>query len=265
MRPEHLVGDLRFAGRAAGSAGFTLLTLARFEVESRLHHGADDERLIAEAMRRYGRFMCGLYGVHVETGSVPISGFVSGRDDRGRGRVFVVNHRSGLDIIVTLAFLEGKHVSRADLAGWPIVGPAARRAGILFVDRESRRSGAAVVQHMIENIERGLGVIIFPEGTTFAGDEVRPFKPGAFAVARRTECEIVPVGIAYGGRASSFDDEPFMAHMRRVASVSDTRVGLVVGDPLRAKGRDSQSLAEAARQAVAEQVARARALAGPAL
>ena len=39
--------------------------------------------------------------------------------------------------------------------------------------------------------------------TTFSGDEVRPFRPGAFLAAQRTGAEIVPVGIAYEGAAQT--------------------------------------------------------------
>ena len=75
--------------------------------------------------------------------------------------------------------------------------------------------------------------MVYPEGTTFSGDEVRPFRPGAFLAAQRTGAEIVPVGIAYEGDAASFGDEPFVAHLLRVSSARRTRVGLAVGEPIR--------------------------------
>src|SRR6478609_5701447 len=102
------------------------------------------------------------------------------------------------------AFIEANTVSRADLAGWPVIGLAARRVGTLFVDRSDKRSGAAVINAMITGLESGRGVMVYPEGTTFAGDEVRPFRAGAFLAAQRAGAEIVPVGIAYGGDGASF-------------------------------------------------------------
>ncbi len=255
------IQDLRFAARAAAFAAYTSGTLLRFEIESRGHDQEGCERLIREAMRRHGRHMCKLYGIEVHSSGLPSEGYVSGRDARGKGRVFVSNHRSGLDILITLALLEGKHVSRADLANWPVVGKISRRAGILFVDRENRRSAAAVVSTMIERVEAGSAVIIFPEGTTYAGDEVRPFKPGAFAVARRTGCEIVPVGIAYRD-SSAFGDESFLDHMRRVSGAARTHVGFAVGEPFVAGKADSAALSDRAHTAVQALVHQARALVG---
>lgn len=249
--------DVRFAARAAAITGYIGLTLGRFEIEARGKSEAEQERLKAEAMLRFGRHMCAVYGIDVTTRGVE-GDHLPGRDASGRGRVFVCNHRSGLDILVTLKLLSGKHVSRGDLATWPVIGPIARRAGILFVDRESRRSAAAVVQQMIQAVEKGIGVIIFPEGTTYAGDEVRPFKPGAFAVARRTGCEIVPVGLAYGGGVS-FGDETFLEHMRRVSGARRVAVGLAAGAPLRAvEGEGSDGLAARAHAAVQALVHEAR-------
>jgi 1-acyl-sn-glycerol-3-phosphate acyltransferase len=199
--------------------------------------------------------------VEVVSSGLPPEGYVPGHDPSGLGRVFVSNPRSGLDILVTMAHLEGKHVSRADLAGWPVIGTIARRAGLLFVDRESKRSAAAVVRQMIEVVNAGRGIIIFAEGTTFSGDEVRPFKPGAFAVARRTGCEIVPVGLAYGGEGFSFDEESFVDHMRRVGGTQKTRVGLAVGEPLAfPKGADPAVLNDTVHGRVTELVQVARKL-----
>lgn len=256
-----VITDARFAARAATLAAYTTGTLYRHYVIARNATPDEDQALIRETMHRYGRHMTRLYGIDVRTEGVPESGIVAGTDSEGRGRVFVMNHRSGLDILVTLRLLEGKHVSRADLAGWPVIGKIAQRAGILFVDRENRRSAAAVVSTMIDNVEKGIGIIIFPEGTTYEGDEVRPFKPGAFAVARRTGCEIVPVGIAYAGNAS-FGEESFLEHMRRVSGAARTRVGFAVGQPFRAEKRDSAQLADAAHAEVQALVHRARALVG---
>lgn len=260
-----LLSDIRFGSRAAGIAAYIMGTLARHEAIVRTREVADEERMIADTMLRFGRHMSRLFGIQVLTKGVPSEGYVPGHGASGLGRVFVSNHRSGLDILVTMAHLEGKHVSRADLATWPAIGTIARRAGILFVDRESKRSAAAVVHKMIEVVSAGRGVIIFPEGTTYSGDEVRPFKPGAFAVARRTGCEIVPVGVAYAGPGATFDEESFVEHMRRVAGAPITKVALVAGEPLLfEKGADPTAVSDRVHEAVSSLVKEARALVGPA-
>ena len=259
-----VVGDARFAARTAALAAYSLGLYATFEAELRLRGSADDESLVREYRRRYGRHMAKLFGIETVTRGVPAAGYVERADARGVGRIFIVNHRSSLDIFITLALLDGKHLSRGDLAQWPIIGLLARRAGILFVDRSSRRSGAAAVQSMIQTIQDGSGIILFPEGTTFAGDEVRPFKAGAYAVAKRADCELVPVGIAYAGGGVAFGEEALLPHMRRVAGTKKVRVGFSVGTALRVDGlSDPVAFGEQLRASVQTEVTHARELVGP--
>jgi len=258
----HPIEDARFSGRALGIATYSLWCYVRFEVEARGRDERGMDRLIGETMHRYGRRMGALYGLDVKLGGFPDDGFLRGVDASGRGRVFVSNHRSAIDVLATLGHVEGKHVSRADLAGWPIIGLVARRIGILFVDRENRRSSADVMKRMIECVDHGIGVIVFPEGTTYEGDEVRPFKAGAFTVARRTGCEIVPIGIAYTGGGTSFGDESMLTHMRRVSGAPKTHLAMVAGEPFTHEGRDTRTLAEVAHDRVQALVREARKLAG---
>jgi lyso-ornithine lipid O-acyltransferase len=254
--------DVVFGGRTAGFAAYSLGTIARWEVESRGKDARQCEEILSATQLRFGRHMGRLFGLDVRCVGKG-SERMPGKDDRGRGRVFVSNHRSSLDILVMLAHLEGKFVSRGDLSQWPVIGPLARKSGMLFVEREDRRSAANVVQAMIARVESGVGIIIFPEGTTYPGDEVRPFKPGAFAVARRTGCELCPVGVAYGGDALTFGDESFLEHMRRVTGQTQTRVGLAVGAPTRAApGEDSAALAKRLHAEVQRLVGQARAEVG---
>lgn len=230
---------LRFSLRTAGFVGLTFGMYGLLEVDTALSPRERRDVVLHDWMQRYGQGLLQLYGVDV-TARGP---FVAegrrhpGADARGRGRVFVMNHRSVLDVFVTLAFFESTIVSRADLAGWPVIGMAARRVGTLFVDRSSRKSGSEVTNAMAAAVERGRGVMIYPEGTTFAGDEVRPFRAGAFAVAERAGAEIVPVGLAYGGGDAAFVDESLLDHMKRVSGARSTRAAIVVGEPIPPGGK----------------------------
>jgi len=167
------------------------------------------------------------YGPHIGEGRA-----YPGRDERGVGRIFVMNHRSGVDIPVAFTQLEAHVISRHDLAKWPLIGPGARRIGTLFVDRGSRRSGAEVLRKIAKSLEAGEGIAMFPEGTAFAGDEVRPFRPGAFTTAHRTGAQIVPLGIAYDMPEAYYGNESFMGHMKRIARMKRLRVVVEAGEPM---------------------------------
>ncbi len=258
-----MLDGLRFPLRTAGFVGLTFGMYGLLEVETVVSPREDREAVLYKWIERYGRSLLELYGAEVDARGPHVGEGrrYPGADARGRGRVFVMNHRSGLDIPVCLAFVEATIVSRADLARWPVIGMAARRVGTLFVDRSDKQSGAAVIAAMRGAIERGRGVLVYPEGTTFAGDEVRPFRNGAFLAAESTGAEIVPMGIVYGGSGASYVDEPFAAHMKRVASTRRTRVALEVGEPIPSSG-SMDAIRERAHAAVQELVHRARARLG---
>ena len=247
---EGLLAQARIPFRVATFAAYCVVRMAQYEAESRTI-GETSERQL-DYIRKWGRTILSLWNVEVTAHGpfVERGEQVPRRGANGKGRIFVSNHRSMLDVPVTIDLCQGRHVSRADLSKWPIIGMLARRAGTLFVDRASKKSGAAVVQAMIGEVEKGEAVIIFPEGTTFAGDEVRPFRHGAFTAAKRTGAEIVPVGLAYEGAAASFGDESFGEHMKRISRAPRTRCAVTVGDPIPSEGLDLDELEHRTREAM---------------
>jgi 1-acyl-sn-glycerol-3-phosphate acyltransferase len=184
----------------------------------------------------------------------------------GVGRLIVSNHRSAIDIGVLLQTFGGRMVSKADLSGWPVVGAAARSVGTVFVERGDAKSGAQTIRAIRDLLRAGQTIVIFPEGTTFAGDEVRPFQSGSFLSAANTGAEVLPVGLAYEeGSDAAFVGETFPRHLARMAaSPTPTRVRLAIGEPIRAdKATKAAALAKLSHAAVTEAVARARASFGP--
>ncbi len=183
---------------------------------------------------------------------------------RGRGassplpRLIVSNHRTALDIGVLMSELGGSFLSRADLAEWPVAGRMARRANTIFVDRQSRGSGAMAIRTIRRRLRDGGTVIVFPEGTTYAGDDVRPFRGGAFVATKGLPTEILPVGLAYPPGVE-FVDQGFVEHIRSVAARPFTKVQVVVGLPFRCEGTTSE-VAEKTHEIVQELVLEARRL-----
>ena len=194
--------------RAAGLGAVTLGALGVEQVHEGLSPEDERHQVFQWHMRRWARALMHVFGVET---------LVQGEVARPTGaRLVVANHRSPLDITALLGLFGGCVLSRADLADWPVLGVAARKAGTIFVDRSDGASGARAIRNIRARLKDGHTVIVFPEGGSFAGDEVRPLKGGAFAAIRGLDVEIVPVGIAYnpgvefvnetfGRRLSSFD------------------------------------------------------------
>jgi 1-acyl-sn-glycerol-3-phosphate acyltransferase len=217
-------------------------------------------KLVNKWVPRWSGSLLWVFGIKVEPRGPYVSDgrLYPGRDERGIGRVFIMNHRSGTDIPIVFTIVEAHVISRHDLAHWPLIGAGARRIGTLFVDRASRRSGATVLKKIDESLDAGEGIAMFPEGTAFPGDEVREFKPGAFKAAQRAGSEMIPMGIAYDNPEAYYTDESFMAHMKRVASLKRLRVAVEIGEPLVVDRESPVELKDHARERVEELVVRAR-------
>ena len=176
---------------------------------------------------------------------------------RDRGRVVVSNHRSIIDIGIMLELFGGAVLSRGDLADWPIIGPAAKAAGTIFVDRSSKSSGASAIRQMVERLLAHDTICLFPEGTTYEDDEVHPFKLGAFVAAKRGNVPVIPVGLAYPlDSGAAFGGETLMQHLGRLADSKSTRVWVEIGQPMElGEGEDARDFAERCRHEVVRLVA----------
>lgn len=90
--------------------------------------------------------------------------------------LLVSNHLSYLDILVLVSLTPAVFVSKAEVKHWPVFGWFARLAGTLFVDR-TRRSDVTRMNALIETaLTAGNVVVLFPEGTSWNGSEILPFK-----------------------------------------------------------------------------------------
>lgn len=244
--------ELRRAARIAGFGILTSAMLPAFLAHERMSREGDRDRVRKRWVGAWSGSLLRLFGVRVLTdGALPAP---------GRGQLVVANHRSTADILILLRTFGGRLVSRADLATWPLVGVAARAVGTVFVDRADAVSGANAVRAMRDLLLEGHTVIVFPEGTTFADDTVRPFHAGAFVAALRSGADVIPVGIAYGtGSGAAFVNESFPAHLSRMAGATPSDVAVCVGAPFAVESKArAAGLRDRAQAEVQRLVARAR-------
>lgn len=109
----------------------------------------------------------------------------------------VCNHLSYVDIIALWCVLPGVFVARADVAGWPLIGPAGRLIGTIFIDRGRKRDLLRVIPEMEAPLAEGRSVIFFPEGTSSRGQGVLPFKSSLFEPAARAGVPVVGVSLQF--------------------------------------------------------------------
>src|ERR1700735_1082803 len=119
--PGDLRKGVRRAVRVAGFGAVTAAMLPAFLAREAVTPLADPEPRRDAWVGTWAATLLRIFGVSaVMRGPIPI---------HGHGHLVVANHRSTADILVLLRAFGGHMVSRADLAGWPLVGGAGRGGG----------------------------------------------------------------------------------------------------------------------------------------
>ena len=117
--------------------------------------------------------------------------------DKQQSYVVVANHQSTYDILLVYGYLplDFKWVMKIELRKVPFVGFACEKMGHIYVDRRNRKSSIAAMQSAREQLVDGTSVFFFPEGTRSNGVVLKPFKKGAFRMARDLQLPILPISI----------------------------------------------------------------------
>lgn len=256
-----MIDRVRQVARTSGFIGVTAAMLPAFIARMKATTDADRDDVRDRWVKRWANALLTVFSVKVVVDGVVPPPTRGG----GRGRLVIMNHRSAIDIGVVLATFGGTMVSRADLAGWPVIGAAARSVGTVFVNRSNAESGAATIRVIQKHLEEGMTINLFPEGTTFDGDEVRPFHGGAFVAAVRAEAEILPVGMAYPkSSGAAFVNETFIEHLARMSKSTATRAVMSIGEPFVARRTDrATDISKRSHREMTGLVQRARSLCGP--
>lgn len=163
------------------------------------------------------------------------------------GAVLASNHVSSPDFLfVGLVGRErGRYVRFLAKHGVflpPVVGDAMRAMRHVEVDRAH---GEVALRHAVESVRAGEVVGIFPEATVSHSWELRPFRPGAAAVAIWCQVPLVPVAVWGSHRIARGRSGRFA--LRRGVPVT-----IAVGEPLRpAPDADPYAVSEQLRARVA--------------
>jgi lyso-ornithine lipid O-acyltransferase len=88
----------------------------------------------------------------------------------------VSNHLSYIDILPLYQNLDCTFVAKKEVESWPLIGYMAKTMGVIFIDRKRKIDVGRVNQIISQSLHEHQGIVLFPEGTTSAGDQVLPFK-----------------------------------------------------------------------------------------
>jgi 1-acyl-sn-glycerol-3-phosphate acyltransferase len=186
--------------------------------------------------RRWARMLLWIAGAKVK---------VVGLENAGPGRSYIVspNHVSYMDTPVLLAHLpvNFRFMAKEGLFEIPFIGGHLKKAGHIAVPLDDPRAALKVLSTAGKAMkERGLSVLVFPEGGRSETGELQPFKDGAAYLAIKGGVPILPVALI-GIR----DVLPMHSHHMRPGKVT-----MRIGRPLETEG-----LASAARVELTERLA----------
>ena len=113
----------------------------------------------------------------------------------GRNYIFMSNHVSNLDPPVLIPVLPGRCsvLVKKELFRVPVLGTGMRLAELVPVDRSDRDAAIESVQSAIKVLDKGLHMVIYPEGTRSSDGHLLPFKKGPFHLAMDSGVPVVPV------------------------------------------------------------------------
>jgi len=203
--------------------------------------------------RNWSRHLLGLCRVRVEqaAGSPALA-----------HALVVANHVSWLDIFVINAVIPCRFVAKAEIRSWPVMGWLAAGAGTVFIARGNRRELRHVFKGLVEVLQAGERVALFPEGTTSLQGQVLPFHANLFEAAVDAAVEVQPVALTYvgadGGYHPSIEyvgETTFVDSLLRILQGPPVTARLACLAPLEGKGAHRRELAAAAQVAVQDAVA----------
>lgn len=175
----------------------------------------------------------------------------------------VANHVSWLDIFVINALDPCRFVAKAEIRKWPVMGWLAAGAGTVFIARGNRRELRHVFKGLVEVLQRGERVALFPEGTTGLQGQVLPFHANLFEAAIDAGVPVQPYALAYvddgGALHPSIEyvgETTFVDSLLRILQGPPVRARLACLAPLASVGAHRRELALAAQEAVQTAVRR---------
>jgi 1-acyl-sn-glycerol-3-phosphate acyltransferase len=199
---------------------------------------ASGRKQIAVA-RAWARFLLWASGVKVK---------VEGLDKIAPGGSYILaaNHLSYVDTLVVLPNIpvQFRFMAKRGLFQIPLLGTHLARAGHVPVPRDDARAAVKAMTTAAEIVrERGVSLLIFPEGGRSHTGDLQAFKEGAAYIAIRAGVPLVPIALQGTREILPFGS----GHFRSGA------VTMRIGDPIStadAQLRDREGLTAELRQRI---------------
>ena len=200
--------------------------------------------------RRWSKKLLALLSVSVRERSAP--------HELSKRRVLVLNHISWVDIFVINSRSPATFIAKSEIRDWPFVGWLCTLVGTLYIERGKPSAARKATAAIVAELERGVLVAVFPEGTTTFGRSLEPFHPALFQPALDAEATLQPIALRYLDPAGAHTDAvgyvgetTFMESVWTIVSTRDIVAELHFLSPVAVRGQTRRALAEKTEAAIA--------------
>src|SRR5210317_2482531 len=133
--------------------------------------------------------------------------------------IILANHRSYLDVLFIPTSELFTIVGKKEVKSWPFIGWAAQALGVIWVKRESKESRTQTRQDILDAVEEGQTVVLFPEGTSGEGPLLLPLKPAMFYESAQRGFNIYQWSLHFDSAKTGFPPGvSFIKHLWAVCS-----------------------------------------------
>ncbi len=152
--------------------------------------------------------------------------------------LLISNHLSYVDVVVLASQVDCAFIAKSEVAGWPILGFISGTLDTIFIDRKRKRDVVRAMSAAEATLRRGLGVILFAEGTSTGGHTPQPFKSSLLEFAARRRLPVHYSSIRYvvpQGEPSAdqsvcwWGSMTFPGHLFRLLQLSGFEANLTYG------------------------------------
>lgn len=148
--------------------------------------------LVIFSARWHNKILCTILNLRIELDEEDLQ-----KIRAAKGKLFVCNHLSYLDVIAFLSLSNFRFVTSMEVKKTFFLGQITQLAGCLYVERRNKQNIAQEIGQMTDALKRGENVIFFPEATSTDGETVIRFRTPLFNSAIASQVSVVPMALRY--------------------------------------------------------------------
>jgi 1-acyl-sn-glycerol-3-phosphate acyltransferase len=150
--------------------------------------------------------------------------------------ILIANHPSAFEDVGIPALFDVVSLAKVQVADWFVVGRISKAAGTLYVDRDDPESRDQAIETMVNAVNGGQNICLYPEGGCKGRRLFHEFKSGAFEVSIRTGVPILPVFLHYEAQDDfEWQGQTLLDRIRQMLFTVNNRANYYVFDPLEPK------------------------------